>query len=855
MRWQLALPSLFLLIGCLGCLRHENPEIAYQHARATFVHGDLAESQHEAELGWRRFRGLSPEWAWKFKILEAEAMLWRGKYPQVLELLDSDPARPTEKDSIIRVLTLDSVANARTHQYEKADRDVKEADGLCADSAQPACGDLLRARGVLANQRGEPKTARSFFEQSLSFAESHGDRLLQATALLNLGAIALQEHPDEAIDWSESAYKAAAALNALDLMQTALGNLGWAYYRLGDSERALQVFLEAEQHAAQLGDVIDELTWARGAGRVYADLHRTEEATQAYKKALDLAEQSNAKDDVYGAELAMSWLALQNAKIDDATQDADRALEIAKASGKHVDELYPTLVQGQIAARRGDAPQAQSILQNVESDADCPPSLKWEAQHSLAQLYENQKQFDAADREYRAALATFEAERANVRHQDFRLSFLTNAAHIYDDYVHFLVERKKPDEALRQADYSRARTLSEGLGLLSHERPNAGIPSARIANAGIKKGTGKSANHGARFTPPPLNARAVAARANAVVLYYWLGEKQSYLWAITSRHTELCSLPPASEIEAAIQRYRRALAGPIDVLAPANPDGQYLYQTLISPAPSLLSKGGLSQGVKVVVIPDGNLNNLNFETLIVPAPAPHYWIEDAVVTNSSSLRVFAASFEKVRTKNKRSMMLIGNSVAPSEEFPVLPNAAAQMDDVARHFADAERHVFSGADATPAAYLAGHPEQFSYIHFVAHGTASRLSPLDSAIVLSRVPTETDSFKLYARDIIGHTLRADLVTISACYGAGERSYSGEGLVGLAWAFLRAGAHNVIGALWEVTDASTEQMMNRFYDELDKGSSPDVALRSAKLSLLHGSAFHNPFYWAPFQLYAGS
>jgi CHAT domain-containing protein len=131
----------------------------------------------------------------------------------------------------------------------------------------------------------------------------------------------------------------------------------------------------------------------------------------------------------------------------------------------------------------------------------------------------------------------------------------------------------------------------------------------------------------------------------------------------------------------------------------------------------------------------------------------------------------------------------------------------------------------------------------------------LSPLDSAIVLSKSPVETDSFKLYARDIVQHPMHADLVIISSCYGAGSRAYSGEGLVGLAWAFLRAGAHNVIASLWEVTDASTEQLMDRFYDELDKGASPDAALRAAKLSLLHGSAFHNPFYWAPFQLYTGS
>ena len=98
-----------------------------------------------------------------------------------------------------------------------------------------------------------------------------------------------------------------------------------------------------------------------------------------------------------------------------------------------------------------------------------------------------------------------------------------------------------------------------------------------------------------------------------------------------------------------------------------------------------------------------------------------------------------------------------------------------------------------------------------------------------------------------------MRADLVTISACYSAGERSYSGEGLVGLSWAFLRAGSHNVVAALWDVSDASTVQLMDKFYDELNKGASPGAALRNAKLLLLRGKEFHNPFYWAPFQLYA--
>jgi CHAT domain-containing protein len=179
-----------------------------------------------------------------------------------------------------------------------------------------------------------------------------------------------------------------------------------------------------------------------------------------------------------------------------------------------------------------------------------------------------------------------------------------------------------------------------------------------------------------------------------------------------------------------------------------------------------------------------------------------------------------------------------------------------MESIEKHFSRAQQQTFARDRATPAAYLASKPGQFSYVHFVAHGTASRTSPLDSAIVLSRADAKDDSFKLYARDIIHHPLHAELVTISTCYGAGSRAYSGEGLVGLSWAFLRAGAHNVIGALWEVSDVSTPQLMDELYRQLAKGETPDTALRNAKLKLLRSSnAFRKPFYWAPFQLYTGS
>jgi len=100
---------------------------------------------------------------------------------------------------------------------------------------------------------------------------------------------------------------------------------------------------------------------------------------------------------------------------------------------------------------------------------------------------------------------------------------------------------------------------------------------------------------------------------------------------------------------------------------------------------------------------------------------------------------------------------------------------------------------------------------------------------------------------------HPIDARLVTISACNGSGTRSYAGEGLVGLSWAFLYAGAHSVIGALWEVSDDSTPRLMDTLYQGLQDGQTPAAALRQAKLNLLYShAASHIPYYWAPFQIY---
>jgi len=137
-----------------------------------------------------------------------------------------------------------------------------------------------------------------------------------------------------------------------------------------------------------------------------------------------------------------------------------------------------------------------------------------------------------------------------------------------------------------------------------------------------------------------------------------------------------------------------------------------------------------------------------------------------------------------------------------------------------------------------------------VHFAAHATANLESPLDSAVILSGPDA---GYKLYARDVADQTLAADLVTVSACRSAGERAYSGEGLVGFAWAFLRAGARRVVAGLWDVDDRWTAQLMDRMYAGVAAGEPPSRALREAKLDLLRGGGRGaSPYAWGAFQLF---
>jgi CHAT domain-containing protein/Tfp pilus assembly protein PilF len=838
------LAVVLLLLAPLKDTRPASAETKYAHAWQLFLRGHLETSQLEAEQGYRRFQAKDTESALKFQLLEAEAMLWRGANQEALSLLSEPPPATGTPEELVQRLTLEAVAFTHLQQFSAADRTLSQAERICSSSTYSTCGTVPRASGILALEQGRLSEAHRSFLESLSFAREHHDRMLETTVLSYIGVVSLQnEHYDEAVDWSRSAYQAAVGLGAEDMAQVASGNLGWAYFELGDSEKALQLLLEAEKRAKDLGDLHFQLIWLITTGYVDWSIGELPLAAQSYHQALDLATQLNSKEDIVTTLVDIAHVSIDLGKLDEATAYVAQAAPLVQMSGNRLDALDVMLAQGEIAASRRQDQQAESIFRAVEQDPQSQTSVRLAAEHELARLYEVAGNPNAAERMYKTALTTFESARSQVKEETSQLPFLANATGIYDDYIHFLIQHGRPQEALAAADQSRARTLAQNLGVTSAK---------------------------ASFRPATLDPRSIARKSGATLLFYWLGPRQSYLWAVTPSKVALFPLPARAVLAARVRGYSRALLDAEDPMESANADGRELYRLLVAPASRLIRPN-----TPVMILADGELSQLNFETLLAPGPGPnpgadhsrdlnpdpnpghspplHYWIDDATLLSAPSLAMLAAA-KPVRPAD-RSLLLLGNPVSASDDFPTLPLFGFEMTRIARHFDSRHVAAFSGAQASPAAYLSSNPARYAYIHFVTHAVASSTDPLDSAIILSGSPAGGGSFKLYARDIMQHPIDARLVTISACNGIGTRSYAGEGLVGLSWAFLRAGAHSVIGALWEASDDSSPRLMDSLYAGLESGQNPAAALRQAKLTLLHAQGrFSKPFYWAPFQIYTG-
>jgi CHAT domain-containing protein/tetratricopeptide (TPR) repeat protein len=814
-----AAPILLITLAC-ACRFNTDGRIEsdFKTAKLALLRGDLTQAETLATRGLEHTRSPNDSvWAWRFRLLLAEVALSKRSVPEAPPALSAElPAGPEYDELRVRQRYLDAKRQADDGSLPQALETLSGARSLARqDSDIQIEVDALTGQVQLRLRQWDQ--AEATLTHAVATAERSSDHYHQALALNNLGMGRLsQSRYDEALQFFDRVLSF-DDLHDLTMYTVSLRNAGLCYARLGDFDRALKTLQSAfEMHENRGPRIYFEQALGQ-LGTLYYLKGDPRQSLGYYDSALKVANAASLKTD---AELWAGNLASANADLGQ-WDEADRYNEEAKRLWMETHtapSVYHTLNSARIALGRGRLDESTRLLDQTIGVPGTPPSVLWDAHSSLAAVALLRKQPARASTEFEAALTIIETTRAGLLKTDYKVSYLTQLISFYQAYVTALLDQGRIERALEVADSSRGQVLAE--------REKTSAP-ARAGAAAFRR---------------------VATDSGAVLLSYWLAPERSSLWVVAPGGIRLVPLPPAKDIEALVRQHQATIANALaDPLGRKDTAGDKLYQTLVAPAAPLISKGA-----RVVIVPDGALHGINFETLPVDGPRRHYWIEDVQIEVAPSLATLTTAAPAAPV-GRSQLLLVGNPRPHEPDFPSLRYAAAEMSSVAAHFGPDGVVWLEGDRASPGAYGDAHPDRFAYVHFTAHASANLESPLDSAVVLSG---SADRYKLYAREVAALRLNAELVTISACRSAGERAYSGEGLVGFSWAFLKAGARHVIAGLWDIDDQSTPQLMDRLYAGLAAGHSAARALRDAKLDLIRiGGVSAVPYRWAALELFTAA
>lgn len=367
---------------------------------------------------------------------------------------------------------------------------------------------------------------------------------------------------------------------------------------------------------------------------------------------------------------------------------------------------------------------------------------------------------------------------------------------------------------------------------------------------------------------------ATLARETAIV-HYAAATEHSYAWIAHKDSIALVRLPGRATLEPQIAAARRIFDSDGDGVAEAALSE--LCRSVWQPLRRSLDVDA------VLLVADERLQVVPWPALRCagsdPAGPAQDLIEQVEITLAPSLRTAdeirrrrMAGNDNAAARPQRALAVVDPVYdAGDERIAAVPRDAARNADAAtlprlaasrREAATLQRHLqqeplttLSGHQATRDAFLQLPLAQYRLIHLGMHGFVGPASLADSGVAFSLFDATGKPLSgfLNARSIARLHLDADLVVLAACESAAGEMLAGEGLLGTHYAFLAAGADQIVAASAPVSDAVTSRLMDAFYRELlEHGRSPAQALRGAQREIRADARTRHPRYWAGFVAY---
>ena len=369
------------------------------------------------------------------------------------------------------------------------------------------------------------------------------------------------------------------------------------------------------------------------------------------------------------------------------------------------------------------------------------------------------------------------------------------------------------------------------------------------------------------------------------LIMYFLGDEDLYALRITNDDFSIDIQQVFNNIGDTVRLYRNSI---LQTSQRAMKD----FCRLSNKFCNLLFPDSIAFNIKhLVVIPDGALNQIPFESLItaeVVGSVYDYASYQFLIRRFSVAYAYSATLyyrSIVRTKQATSNGWLGLApvftagkysgvlldsrikkferdftdieVVNNDKLEPLPSSEAEVRNIFTMFVKAglPAKACLWGSANRLNFSSDSISNFKFIHLATHGFVNSEKPELSGVQLSYLKGDKQNGVLYSSDVYGLKLNCDLLILSACETGLGKIMKGEGIVGLSRAFIYAGSKNMLVSLWKVSDSSTSLLMINFYKQLfakeNEGLGYAELLQKAKLSLMSDKNYARPYYWAPFIL----
>ena len=692
---------------------------------------------------------------------------------------------------------------------------------------------------------GDFKTAKIYNERSLKIAKELGDRLGEGNAYCNLGNV----------HYSFGDFKTAKAYNERGLkIKKEIGDRlgeGNAYCNLGNADHGLGNFKTAIDYHERHLKIAKELGDRSGEGKTYGNLGNSHLSLGNLKTAIDYLERclkiAEELGDRLGEGSAYGNLGNAHRKLGDfktAIDYYERHLKIAKELG---DRLGEGNAYGNLGNAQHSLGDFKAAIDYYEHHLKIAKELgdrldEGVACYNLGIVFQSLGQVSKAIEYFQTSITLLNDIRDRLQLNDgWKISLRDRYKEVYAALWLVMLADGKVTEALFSAEQGRAQSLKDlmALNYLFH------------ANDAVQENSAfdELSSH------LPLNT-----------IFMAIGEKELIFWVCQKgKEVELRRKENSSQDE--IKTFFQYLVDTIGardgvecedrsldlagdkrsaVKRPPQDDRQTqhlhlqkralctLYDTIIAPIQDLFS------GSELVFIPEGPLCLAPFAAFM--SPDSKYLCESFSIRVAPSLTSLKMIMEcPVDYHHTSGVLLVGDPwVQAVTKLPTLPFARKEVEMIGKILGCSP---LIGRQATKDEVLK-RLGSVALVHIAAHGEMET-----GEIALAPKSGETD-FILTMKDVKSAQIRARLVVLSCCHSA-RGEIKAEGVVGIARAFLGAGARSVLVSLWAIDDKATLEFMKNFYQHIVAGKSASEALNRAMNCMRESTEFSDVTHWAPFVL----